>query len=57
MILKNENPFFVKETTLDFIENSLFEMNNAFDIYSLQKNKDKIYLCGPNGNRRKFRNF
>ena len=49
MILKNENPFFVKETTLDFIENSLFEMNNAFDIYSLQKDKNIIYLCGPDG--------
>ena len=52
MTLKNENPFFVKETTLYAIENSLFEMNNAFDIYSLQKDKNKIYLCGPNGHIR-----
>ena len=48
VFLKNENPFFVKEKTLDIIENSLFEMNNAFDIYSLQKNKNIIYLCGAN---------
>ena len=49
MFLKNENPFFVKEANIDFIENSLFEMNNAFDVYSLQKDKNIIYLCGPNG--------
>jgi len=49
MFLKKENPFFVKQQNLNYIENSLFEMNNAFDIYSLQKNKNIIYLSGANG--------
>ena len=52
MLKKNENPFFVKEKKINIIDNGLDEINNAFDIYSLQKNKNIIYLCGPNGNWR-----
>ena len=52
MLKKNENPFFVKEKTIYIIENGLHEKSNAFDIYSLQKNKNIIYLCGPSGNCR-----
>jgi len=42
------NPHFVYKKTFKLIENDLFEINNAFDIYSLQKDKNKIYLCGAN---------
>ena len=45
---KFDNPHFVYNNTFPIIENDLFEINNAFDIYSLQKDKNKIYLCGPN---------
>ena len=43
------NPHFIYKKTFDIIENALFEIQNAFDIYSLYKDKNKIYLCGPNG--------
>ena len=45
---KTTNPHFVYQQTFTMIENDLFEINNAFDIYSLQKDKNTIYLCGPN---------
>ena len=41
-----QNPNFVYKNTFNIIENDLFEINNAFDIYSLQKDINKIYLCG-----------
>ena len=42
------NPHFIYQKTFDIIENDIFEINNAFDIYSLYKDKTKIYLCGSN---------
>ena len=49
MLKINVNPFFIKGKKINIIQNGLHEMNNAFDIYSLQKNTNLIYLCGPNG--------
>ena len=40
------NPHFIFNKSFYIIENDLFEINNAFEIYSLQKDKNKIYLCG-----------
>ena len=40
------NPHFVYNNKFPIIESNIFEINNAFDIYSLQKDKNKIYLCG-----------
>ena len=40
------NPHFIFNKSFYIIENDLFEINNAFDIYSLQKDKTKIYVCG-----------
>ena len=48
--MKNPNFYYLKN--LDIIENDLFEVNNAFDIYSLQKNKNKIFLCGSHEHKR-----
>ena len=46
MLKNNENPFFIKQKTINIIQIGILEMNNTFDIYSLQKNKNIIYLCG-----------
>jgi len=48
MLKNNENPFFVKQKTVNIIHIGILEMNNTFDIYSLQKNKNIIYLCDSN---------
>jgi len=53
MLKNNDNPFFVKEKTIKIIQIGILEMNNTFDIYSLQKNKNIIYLCGANLNSEK----
>ena len=48
------NPNFLYKYTLDKIENDLFEINNAFDVYYLQKDKNKIYLCGSDELKRTY---
>ena len=40
------NPNFRYKYTFNEIENDIFEINNAFDIYFLQKDINKIYLSG-----------
>ena len=40
------NPNFFFKYKFNNIENDIFEYNNAFDVYFLQKDKNKIYLCG-----------
>lgn len=50
--MKNNNPNFHYLKTFNIIQNDLFEVNNAFDIYALQKNKNKYYLCGSHEHKR-----
>ena len=42
------NPHFIYKKTFEKIECNLFEINDAFEIYSLYKDKSKIYICGGN---------
>ena len=46
------NPNFIFKETFVCLENDLFEINNSFDIYSLQFDKTKIFLCGSNHHNR-----
>jgi hypothetical protein len=50
--MNNEIPNFYYVKTFEILANDLFEINNAFEIYSLQKNKNIVYLCGSHEHRR-----
>ena len=45
----NPNPNFIYQKTIsDLIHNDQYDIDNAFDIYSLLENENNIYLAGSN---------
>ena len=42
----DKNPNFIYKKSFDIIEQDIFEINNAFDIYNLLEDKNITYLCG-----------
>ena len=51
---KEKNPNFRYKSTFNIIEQDIFEINNAFDVYNLLNDKNIIYLCGPHELRREI---
>lgn len=50
----DKNPNFIYKKSFDIIEQDIFEINNAFDIYNLLEDKNITYLCGSHDLKREI---